>query len=418
MLILINNPLLSNKIFITIFVLALIASLRQKKDQELFPLALTQELKGLAILAVVFSHVGYFLSSDHRFLFPLSIMAGVGVNLFLFLSGYGLTISTLKKELSVGMFYKKRLLKLFTPFWIVIFAFFLFDFLWLHIYYDWSYVAWSFVGFFPRADLFLDINSPFWFLTPLLFYYLIFPFIFLKKRPWITAIIVYLASHFAIQSTLPVSIDVLHLYQLHLLAFPLGIAFASLFFEPYYFSRFAPDKVKSFLYNLKKPIWLKIILNKVKKPNIFHRNLKVFSSFTYYLILIALLVLISYTAYHSGVGEQPNKEQAINLITMSAIIFFFIMKKLEIRLLYLFGFYSYEIYLIHWPLMSRYDLFFKWFPGWLAMILYLGLFLLFAWLLKKIPDQINKIKISNSIFSKYFFYPLFFLNKFYRNLKK
>jgi len=391
--ILINNPVGSTDIFIAIFVFILFLTLRRKKDPELFPLALTQELKGLAILAVIFSHVGYFLSVDHRFLFPLSIMAGVGVNLFLFLSGYGLTISALKQKLSVGKFYKKRLLKLFTHFWIVIIVFFLLDFFLLHISYSWLYVIQSLLGLFPRADLFLDINSPFWFLTPVLFYYLIFPFVFLQKRPWLTAVIIYAASYFVLQFKLPVSSDVLRLYQLHLLAFPLGIAFASLFFEPYYFSRFVPAKIKSFLYNIQKPVWIKTILDKFKTQNIFRRFFKAINRPAYCIMLTTLLVFIGFAAYNSGVGESPDKEQTISLITMSAIILFFVIKKFEIKLFYFFGFYSYEVYLIHWPLMSRYDLFFKWFPGWLAMIFYLGLFLVLAFALKKILAQIHRIKI-------------------------
>lgn len=387
------DPIFSTNIFIAIFVLVLLVSLRRKKDQELFPLALTRELKGLAILAVVFSHVGYFLSTDDRFLFPLSIMAGVGVNLFLFLSGYGLTMSALKAEATIGKFYQKRLLKLFVPFWIVILSFFLLDFFLLHTSYDWPYVIRSMLGFFPRADLALDINSPLWFFTPVLFYYLIFPYVFFKKRPWLSAIIIYTASYLILLLKLPVSIDVLHLYQLHLLAFPLGVAFASLNFQPFFFSRILPAKIKMFLYDLERPVWLKNILDSSKAPNVFTRSLKTLKRPAYYFVSIALLILIGYTAYYSDVGVSPDKEQAVSLVTMGAIIFFFMLKKFEIKALYIVGLSAYEIYLIHWPLMSRYDFLFKSLPGWLAMVLYLGLFLIIALALKKIIYQINRIKM-------------------------
>jgi peptidoglycan/LPS O-acetylase OafA/YrhL len=389
----INDPLLSTDIFIAIFVFVLLVSLRRGKDQRLFPPALTSELKGLAILAVIFSHVGYFLSTDDRFLFPLSIMAGVGVNLFLFLSGYGLTMSALKTEMTVIGFYKKRLLKLFTPFWLVILGFFLLDFFLLHKSYDWPYIIRSMLGLFPRADLFLDVDSPLWFFTPILFYYLIFPLVFFKKRPWLTAIIIYTVSYLILLSEPPVSIDVLHLYQLHLLAFPLGIAFASLFFQPFFFSRILPARAGSFLYDLRRPDWIRKMLDKFKMPNVFARGLKILKRPAYHLISIVLLILTGFMAYYSGVGGSPDKEQTISLVTMSAIIFFFMMKKFEIRALYIVGLSAYEIYLIHWPLMSRYDLFFKYFPGWLAMILYLGLFLILAFLLKKLINQIYRFKI-------------------------
>lgn len=393
MLISINDPILSTKIFIAIFVFALLVSLRRKKDPELFPLSLTAELKGLAILAVVFSHVGYFLSTDDRFLFPLSILAGVGVNLFLFLSGYGLAMSSLRTELPIVEFYKKRLLKLFTPFWIVLSIFFLLDFFFLGVSYDRAYIIRSMLGFFPRADLFSDVDSPLWFFTPVLFYYLIFPLIFFKRRPWLTAIIVYAASYFVLLIKPPISIDVLHLYQLHLLAFPLGVAFASLFFEPYYFGRFAPAKIKSFLFRLERPVWIKIILDKFKAPSLFRRILKFFKRPARFIFLAVLLILIGFMAYNSGVGGNPDREQTISLLTIGAIIFLFMLKKFEIKLLHLFGFYAYEIYLIHWPLVSRYDLFFKRLPGWLAMLFYLGLFLIMALALKKLSEQIRRIKI-------------------------
>jgi membrane-bound acyltransferase YfiQ involved in biofilm formation len=170
------------------------------------------------------------------------------------------------------------------------------------------------------------------------------------------------------------------------------VAFASLFFEPYRFSRLAPAKIKSFLYNLESPVWLKKILDQIKRPNMFRRGLKPMNRAAYYVILIVLLFIIGYTAYYSGVGQGPVKEQAISLITMGAIILFFMIKKFEIKALYLFGIYSFEIYLFHWPLLSRYDLFFKWLPGWLALILYLGLFLILAWALNQALGQIRRVK--------------------------
>ncbi len=369
----INNPILSTSIFIVIFVLVLFTSIRRKENQELFSLELTKELKGLAILAIIFSHVGYFLSVDHSFLFPLSIMAGVGVNLFLFLSGYGLTISSLKENLQISEFYKKRLLRLFVPFWIILIIFFLLDFFLLHTSYSSTYILKTLFGFFPSADLFTDIDSPLWFFTPILFYYLVFPLIFFKKHTWFTAILIYISSYLVLRLNLSVTEDVFHLYQLHVLAFPLGVAVASLFSE--------------------LPVWLTIILNKVKTLNIFGNNLRIMGDATYYGVLTALLILIGYTAYYSGVGESLWKEQIISIVTMSAIIFLFVLKKFEIKAFSIFGFYAYEVYLLHWPLVSRYDFFFKLFPGWLAMILHLILVLILAWLLVKIQNHFRQIEI-------------------------
>ena len=128
MIISIINPIQATYIFIAIFSVAILFSLRSKKNHDFFPIETTNELKGLAILLVIFGHIGYFLVDDHSFLFPLSTIAGVGVDIFLFLSGYGLVVSALKKTLTIFQFYKTRLIKLLIPLWITLGTFFLLDF--------------------------------------------------------------------------------------------------------------------------------------------------------------------------------------------------------------------------------------------------------------------------------------------------
>jgi len=66
--------------FLLLFFLSI--SLRQKKHTEIFPASVTTELKGVAILMVLFAHIGYFLFWDHRFMFPLSVFGGIGMDLF------------------------------------------------------------------------------------------------------------------------------------------------------------------------------------------------------------------------------------------------------------------------------------------------------------------------------------------------
>jgi peptidoglycan/LPS O-acetylase OafA/YrhL len=123
----ITNPLEQTILFGGIFIAVFIYFFRKKENYTSF--SLSKELKGFAILAIIFGHIGYFLSVDKSFLFPFSVLAGVGVNLFLFLSGYGLTVSQIQKNESIGVFYKKRLPKLFVPFWIVLISLFLANYL-------------------------------------------------------------------------------------------------------------------------------------------------------------------------------------------------------------------------------------------------------------------------------------------------
>ncbi len=363
MLIVVNNPIQATWLFSLVFFLALFIFIKPRKITEWFPTSLTTELKGLSIVMIVLSHIGYFLVSDTRFLWPLSIMAGVGVNLFLFLSGFGLTASQLQKNLSIKQFYQRRLLKLFAPFWLSLFIFVLLDFFLLKITYSWQYLGQAFIGIFTHADLYQDINSPLWYFTFILVYYLLFPIVFSKKRPWLSAIILYLVGYSIIYFKPGVLDNVLHLYKIHIFAFPLGILAA----------------------------WA---ITKLKNPAILEKLAHGWRAIGYYLVMIGLFALFVYANYNSGIGESANKEQLMSILAVVTICAVFILKKIEFRLFYWFGLYSYEIYLWHWPIMYRFDIFYRFMPAWLATLFYLGFFILLGWGVSRLTDIITKKKLK------------------------
>ncbi|MBU4217046.1 acyltransferase family protein [Candidatus Parcubacteria bacterium] len=384
----ISNAVGATHVFIGIFLVALILSLRRRSDSEVFSVSLTHELKGLAILAIIFSHIGYFLVNDHQFLFPLSIMAGVGVNLFLFLSGFGLVVSSLQKKYSIWQFYQKRLLKLLIPFWITLAVFFVANFFIFKIGYTGGYIMQSFLGYFPRADLSLDINSPLWYFTFILFYYVIFPVVFIRKHPCVSALVVYGISYYIIQLNPVFLKEVMRLYEVHILAFPIGMFIGGMFFSPNKVRNYLADKFKLLATRFRETNLAVKIRHHKENKSWQHRLLDAAKQTGEVGLIISLLALIFYTAYYSGVGELPDVEQAISLITMAAILALFLLKKVDINLFHIFGFYSYEIYLLHWPILSHYDLFLRFMPAWLAVVLYLGLFLVLGLLLKKISRVI------------------------------
>lgn len=366
MIISIINPIQATYIFIAIFSMAILFSLRSKKNHDFFPIETTNELKGLAILLVIFGHIGYFLVDDHSFLFPLSTIAGVGVDIFLFLSGYGLVVSALKKTLTIFQFYKTRLIKLLIPLWITLGTFFLLDFFVLNKVYTGGYILSSFLGFFTSADLYNDINSPLWYFTLILFYYLIFPLVFIKKYPYFSAIIIYILTYIIIALN-PIWLSkVKFFHEIHLLAFPAGVLVASLLFYS-----------QNFIKNINLSNFLK---NK--------KLIEIIKKIVYCLSISVLLFVIVYTVYNSGIGKGVWIEQLMSLTTTLAFVVLFLIKKLRIELLYLFGLYSYEIYLLHWPILYRYDFIFKFLPPWLSMIVYLGFFIGLGWLLQKITKLI------------------------------
>lgn len=367
--ILINNPVQSTQIFLVLFLVALFFSWRKKTETAFFSMAVTQELKGLAVLAIVFAHVGYYLVTDHRFLFPLTIAAGVGVNMFLFLSGYGLTLSALAKKLSIRQFYLRRLPKLYVPFWLSCLLFLGLDFLVSGKHYGFAYVAQTLFGFFPRADIALDLNSPLWYFSFIIFYYLLYPLVFFRRYPWASAGVLYLAGYLVMKWDPPLLGQVMRLYQVHILAFPLGVLFASL---------------------VTGIDWPKL---KSKLPGLLFEEtrLKPLKRGVYWLVIISLLWAIGYTAYFSHVGDVRWIEELVSLLTMSVAITLFLLKKIESRLLNMFGIYSYEIYLLHWPLLSRFDIFYHAVPAWLATSLYLVLFIIAGYLLQLASQQLSRL---------------------------
>lgn len=348
-------------VFGVIFWILVIFSIRKPKTGAFFAPFRTQELKGLAILAIIFSHIGYFLSTDTRFLYPMSILAGVGVNLFLFLSGFGLTISSLRSPLPIHQFYLKRLRKLFVPMWFVLVLFLLADFLILSKVYTFTEIWKSFLGYFPIADLFHNLNSPLWYFSLILFYYLVFPLVFHKRFPYLAPILILLISYYLLKINLPLEVnrDVLNLYKLHFAPFPLGVLFAIL----------TSDE--------------SLVHIKVKfKGLFFARSLEFFWT-------LVFAFAFGYYSIHAGTDLSKTIEQTISLITMFCLIFLFIAKNVQVKLFSVFGIYSYEIYLIHWPLLSRYDIFYKYLPAWIATLLYLGLFLGLGYLLHKLTKRLS-----------------------------
>jgi len=361
--IIIANAVLQTWLLIAAMIIALTLSARRTTANTLLPIGVTQELKGVAILAVVFGHIGYFLVDDNRFLFPLSIGAGVGVNIFLLLSGYGLTLGLLSKPLPALEFYRRRMIKIFIPFWCALIAFCVLDALVLHRTYSSTYIVRSLFGFFPRADMADDINSVFWYITWILFYYLLLPLLFMPRRPWLTALLLYLSGEALVRWNPPAIELVTRLYQVHTVAFPLGMVLAWLLYEPK---------------NGSNTIAIKLKTLKREMP-----------SALYYLTLLVFTAIAAYCAYFNGIGESIQKEQLMSILTTLALLGLFAVKRFELRLFSLIGVYSYEMYLLHWPIVSRYDVIYSHLPAALATIVYIALFLAMGWCIQKFTAPVS-----------------------------
>ena len=368
----ITNVPEANMIVIIALIAVLLITLRKSQHTDVFPVSVTQELKGLGILTVVFAHFAYMLVTNAEFLFPLSIIAGVGVDLFLFMSGYGLSVGMLKKPMPVMEFYKRRLIKIFIPFWVALIIIFAADAIFLNINYTPSYITQSLLGWFPTAVGFGDVNSPFWYITWMIMFYALYPIVFSVKRPWLTALIL------AVVATLlgvynPFDMGDNWLHRLHTLAFPLGIVAAWLLMK---------TKEKE---------------NKLVKYLEDFRNKS--SGVLRLLIIAAMFALVVYMSLHTTANHWPILtsilgkgyfvEQLTSLVIMFAFIVIFSLKKLDNKFLAIYGLYSFEVYLIHWPLIGRYDIFFDIFPAGVAVIAWIITLILISWVLQKIVTPIS-----------------------------
>ena len=361
----------TNLIVIAVLIAVVLFTFKRAKHTDLFPVSVTQELKGLGILTVVFAHFAYMLVTNADFLFPLSIIAGVGVDLFLFMSGYGLTVGMLKKPLPIFEFYKRRVIKIFIPFWVAIILIFAANAIFLDIHYTVPYMIQSLLGWFPTAEGFNDVNSPFWYITWMMMFYILFPLVFSTKRPWLSAIILsVIATLIGVYNPLEMGDNWLH--RLHTVAFSLGIVFAWLLFE-------TKDKE-----------------NKLVKVLKHFRNE---SKFMPYIVIALMLAVVVYMSLHTTANHWPTLtailgkgyfvDQLTSIIIMFAFIVIFSLKRFDNRFLSIYGLYSFEVYLIHWPLMGRYDVFFDILPAWAAVVAWMVTFILVSWLLQKIISPIG-----------------------------
>lgn len=196
-------------LFTAIIVCAYFFSIiRNNLEIEFLDINYAQANKGLAILLVLFSHVGacYGITS-------IQFIAGAGVSLFLILSGYGLELS--KENRGMKHYWKKRVLKVCLPFWLVIFM--------MYIYQG----SFSWISFFQNITFINPFN---WYLRYIVVCYIEFYLVYLLEKYchfdgkmvaglWILII----AIMILVERTFPVNESVPLVGVRQVLSFPFGI---------------------------------------------------------------------------------------------------------------------------------------------------------------------------------------------------
>lgn len=282
------------------------------KNVFVFDKTMTEVSKGIAIMLMLWHHLFHTHTEFSAIVLKSANASKVCVAIFLILSGYGLEKSLKGKNVDYLQFYKKRLTKIYFNFWYVAV---IFIFLGVYIfdkslssvftYNEHLELLFQMAGihafFFPE-----DYNSTWWFISLIIVYYLLFPFI----RVFILKLRIISLLFFATLMFLPY-IPYFTIVQIWLLPFALGI----------YLSYFG-------------------ILDKFINKLLQHKKISVI------ILLSAILLLAYYRAY--GViftGFKIDWLFGSSIIAFSIILANIFPK--TVFLLKLLGIHSFNIFLIH-----------------------------------------------------------------------
>ena len=110
-------------IFYVLFPLAILWGIkikgRSETKESLLSVKESDIFKGIAAWMVIFTHYTTYLSREGislGILSPFMRLGSLGVGIFFFLSGYGLAVSSRKKEKLGFSFLKKRLINVYVPY--------------------------------------------------------------------------------------------------------------------------------------------------------------------------------------------------------------------------------------------------------------------------------------------------------------
>ncbi len=139
------------------------------------------EIMGIAILGILLFHSTQinFGNTFPLFLFNyIRIIGYSGVDIFFFVSGFGLVFGWLQRTNEVFKFYKKRLLRILPAYWTTLFFYLI-----IHLTYFKDFKIKGFIGDLLGLGFLTSHSYNYWFIPSIIVCYLIFPcIIFLLNR--------------------------------------------------------------------------------------------------------------------------------------------------------------------------------------------------------------------------------------------
>ncbi len=363
----IAHPSITNLIlYIIILSIAVISG--QKYKTNLLDKTQTNQLKGIAILLIVISHLWFHVSSNRA----IPMLGDYSVTLFLMLSGFGLTRSLANRRLFLGDFISRRLRKVMVPYWIVTIIIILLDYIMLNRTYSIRNIISTFMGYNLNPVL-REIDYARWFITLLLIYYIAF---FLANRFLSNGKAIICLILFGIFLMLLKHFGILHLGKYNqAIAFPIGCLLA------YYYNDL------SYLSN-NTMIYLFLIIFIILIMSALIGSLSYISDKHIYIYTLTELCVYTFNGILYSFGLIMIVGAIGNIGLISGFLSYC-------------GALSYEIYLIHRPLLIKYNPFFKLMPTGLIVVsfsIYLAVVLVLAYGLQRLTNalsQRDKIMVKN-----------------------
>lgn len=162
------SPTADNIIIAVLLFLCAMLMLRTRKT-TLLDKEQTQQIRGIAILLVVLGHLWTHAAG----LKDIPVFGSIAVTVFLMLSGYGLYLSLAKMPLNGTSFLRSRLARVMIPYWVATLVILALDYLLLGQTHPGSIITWTFLGInMTEATWYLDYTR--WYVTLLLLAYVFF----------------------------------------------------------------------------------------------------------------------------------------------------------------------------------------------------------------------------------------------------
>lgn len=400
--IIINNPLRFNiELFIIIGVLFFIPNKKVINNERFLNKTLTNEVKGLAILMIVIHHLCRHTISNAFDLVAFYDLGYVGVALFLFLSGYGLTSSLINK--GNDNFFLKKIFRIYIPFILMNLLWFSVDYYFFHTRSELQMVTDHIFGI-----IIADRN--YWYIPFLIFWYIVFYFVMkLKINNKSKSILMILVSIIIVVN--PIFINP----RGNAFSFPFGII-VGLYKEQsmYLYSNIIKTKkVKSvFIIGLLMSIFyyigsvsLKFHLEETVRLfyilcicifYFFYNRTMIMEKLSLTILLMISTVMFSFSDIFTFIS--------LSIFSLFSIVFVIIIvdivKGNKVSVFFNFlGNISFELYLIHGALMYTYDFILYKMPIEISFIIYFVLVVFISKVLNKFFLNINK-KLT-SILIKY-----------------